>query len=390
MAAGGHVSGDDPNRIGVVHLLGGSSPGGIESFVLSLARELDRARFALSVLITDGDGPVAAELRTLGIDVVLLGRQPSSLRHWWQYGRAVRARRGAILHANLGGRALRRVAKLAGCGPMIVHAHAPPDELVPTSRATLDERRAVVQNLTDGAARVLACSDALAATLETPFPGQRPRVEVVRYGVDIAAYAGAGVARAAATLRAERKIPPSAPVVAFVGRLVPQKGIDHLAAVARTVLAERPRAHVLVAGDGPLRSHLAEIEKGPHAARCHLLGWRRDIPAIVTAADVLVVPSAWEPFGIVCIEAMAASRPVAAFAVDGIPESVIDGVTGLLAKSGDTGALAQCVLQLIDAPELRARLGRDGRARVEAHFQARFTARRLEEIYAGLSARVTT
>ena len=97
-------------------------------------------------------------------------------------------------------------------------------------------------------------------------------------------------------------------------------------------------------------------------------GWLQSIGAVMSATDIMAIPSRWEAFGIVNLEAMAASKPIVGFAVEGIPEVVEDGVTGLLAKPGDVHELASHLVALIDDPPLRALMGAAGRRRLEDRF----------------------
>ena len=103
----------------------------------------------------------------------------------------------------------------------------------------------------------------------------------------------------------------------------------------------------------------------------HFTGWldQGGVEALYARAAVVVCPSVWnEPFGLVGLEAMAHSRPVAAFAVGGVPEWLTDGETGFLAPRRDTAALGAAVERLLRDPELAARLGRGGRRSLETRF----------------------
>jgi glycosyltransferase involved in cell wall biosynthesis len=129
-----------------------------------------------------------------------------------------------------------------------------------------------------------------------------------------------------------------------------------------------------------LRSKLDSVHSA-FPKRFHLLGARRDIPAVMTAMDLLTVPSEWEPFGIVCIEAMSAGKAVIAYDVDGIPEVVQRERTGFLVSAHDSQAFAACVLRVVDDAALRHRLGEAGRVRARDRFDARTMVRALESIY---------
>ncbi|HEX3178491.1 MAG TPA: glycosyltransferase [Methylomirabilota bacterium] len=104
--------------------------------------------------------------------------------------------------------------------------------------------------------------------------------------------------------------------------------------------------------------------------------------ALYTHAAVFVCPSVYEPFGIINLEAMACETPVVASAVGGIVEVVEDGKTGLLVPPAQPEVLAQALTRVLDNPELGRRMGKAGRARVEARFSWASVAERTEEVYA--------
>jgi len=174
-----------------------------------------------------------------------------------------------------------------------------------------------------------------------------------------------------AAIRAELGIPPDAPVVGLVCRLIEQKGVSYgLEAFARAA-ADVPEARLVIAGDGPLRGRLqAQARTLGVADRVHFLGWRADSLRIFAALDIFLMPSLWEGFGLVLLEAMSQRLPVVASAVSAIPEVVADGTTGLLAPPRDVPRLAAALrLLLADAP-LRQHMGLLGEDRLEEYFSA--------------------
>src|SRR5207237_9553082 len=115
-------------------------------------------------------------------------------------------------------------------------------------------------------------------------------------------------------------------LVGNVGRLALQKGQRHLIAAMPLLLERVPRAHLVLAGRGDPEGYLRDLalEVGV-AERVHVLGPRKDVPALMHALDVFAMPSIWEGFGLVLLEAMAAGRPIVASQVATIPEIVMDG-----------------------------------------------------------------
>jgi glycosyltransferase involved in cell wall biosynthesis len=150
-------------------------------------------------------------------------------------------------------------------------------------------------------------------------------------------------------------------VVLAVGRLAPQKGFGTLLAAAAHWQDRDPCPAIALAGTGPLDGSLrAQADAG--GIRVRFLGQRTDVPALLAAADVVVVPSLWEGQPLIVQEALRAGRPLVASAVGGIP-----GLTGqdgaVLVPPGDEAALAGAVLSILDEPALAARLSAAARVR---------------------------
>ncbi len=199
--------------------------------------------------------------------------------------------------------------------------------------------------------------------------GVRPeRVVVILNGI-IPPAPSAALVETRARLSEERGIPANAPLLLAVGRLVEQKGFCHLLAALPAVLRDFPRVHLLVAGDGHLRGELeAQARSLDAPAKVHFLGIRDDVPDLLAAADVFVLPSLWEGLPIALLEAMGAGKPVVATRVEGVEDVVEDAVNGLLVPPGDSAALAEAITRLLVDADLRAALGRRARRRVEQDF----------------------
>jgi glycosyltransferase involved in cell wall biosynthesis len=209
---------------------------------------------------------------------------------------------------------------------------------------------------------------------------------VIPNAVDLGDYAGP-VDREA--VRAALGVPAGAPLLVMAGRISPWKGqhifVDALARVRET----HPSTHGAIVGlaeeaDGPGyagRVH-AQAEALGLAQHLHMAGFRRDMPQVLAAADVVVHCSVKpEPFGRVIIEGMAASRPVVASALGGAAEIIADGVDGLLTPAGDPAALAEALRRLLADPDQRERLGQAGRATVARRYQVDAHVRAVQAFY---------
>ena len=183
----------------------------------------------------------------------------------------------------------------------------------------------------------------------------------------------AGIDQACIDLRESAGVAPDAPVVGFVGRLCPGKGVETLLEAAALLRSRWPDFQLFILGDGPgvndyvtsLKLLAAQLGLGPNV---HFFGYVDHAAAACAAFDVQVVCSRAEPFGLVTVEAMAQGVPVAVTNSGGSPEIVRDGVEGFLVEPGDVGALARRLDCLLDSPGLRREMGRRGRERVRRHF----------------------
>ena len=165
--------------------------------------------------------------------------------------------------------------------------------------------------------------------------------------------------------RAALDTPADAPALLLLGRLHENKGID----VAIEALADLPHTYLWIAGDGPLRDALGELAASRGVEdRVRFLGWRTDVPALLTACDMLVCPSRHEPLGNVIIEAWAHGAPVVAAESAGPSWLIEDGKNGLLVPIDDAGALAKAVGGLMADHLRRQQLVAGGRAAYEARF----------------------
>jgi len=192
-----------------------------------------------------------------------------------------------------------------------------------------------------------------------------------------------------AEVRASLGLPPDAPVVACVSRLFHWKGHRELIRALALVRDRLPGVRLLLVGaedalaGGPgygdeLKALVQELGLRENVL---FLGRRADVARMMVASDVFSLQSFEEPFGLVFAEAMAMRRPVVALDNGGTPEVVENGKTGLLTPAGDIEALAGSLLRFLQDAPLRARMGEEGRRRVEALFAPQQLAQAIGEVY---------
>jgi glycosyltransferase involved in cell wall biosynthesis len=350
--------------------------GGAERALVARALGLDRRRWLPNVVSLSGVGALVEPLEAAGISVESLGldrRRPlravESLASTLRRSKP-RLVQSFLFHANL-------ATKLAGplSGRPWVVGGLRVAERQKGWHLTLDR---LTSRLSNGS--VCVSEGVRRFSLEVGKLGPE-RMVVIPNGVDPAA-----IDRALAVDRASLGILPDAFLMLYVGRLDPQKGLEFLLEAAAKVVEARPDWHLALAGDGPLHEHLqARSEAHPTLKdRVHWLGRRVDVPALLKAADLLVLPSLWEGMPNVVLEAMAARLAVVGTKVEGTEDLVIPGQTGWLVPPADPEVLAGALLEAMSDRERLRQFGEAARDRVEASFTPARVVEAYERLWAGI------
>jgi starch synthase (maltosyl-transferring) len=350
--------------------------GGAEKALVALATGLERRRWEPAVVCLGEDGPLVEPLRAAGVTVVCLNlRRNQVVRGVMRLARALRRARpllvqGFLFHANI---ATRLAAPWAG-RPWVVGG------------LRVAERQKRWHILGDRLTTRLATGSVCVSDGVLRFARDVGRVPADRLTVIPNAVDPAPLDRAEPLDRASIGVPSGAHLALFVGRIAPQKGLPVLLDAAARVARDRPDWHLALAGDGPDRPELAARAAAcpALAGRVHWLGRRADVPALLKAADLLVLPSLWEGMPNAVLEAMAARRAVVASAVEGTEDLVVPGRTGWLVPAGDAAALAAALLEAAADPGRLRRFGAEARARVEAGHSPRSVVAAYERLWAGL------
>ncbi|AGY60351.1 glycosyltransferase family 4 protein [Gloeobacter kilaueensis] len=258
-------------------------------------------------------------------------------------------------------------------------------EVPPSAQLRLSGERRILEQ----ADRVVATSPQEAEHMRS-YVSHKGLIDIIPCGVDVSHFSRVDRAQA----RQELGFDENEKVVLYVGRFDKRKGIETLVrAVAQ--MSEPVRlviggGYTSDRGDGQeferIRSIVDEVgiaDRTRFAGRID----QADLPAYYTAADVCVVPSHYEPFGLVAIEAMACGTPVVASAVGGLCYSVVDGQTGLLVPPHDADRFAAAIGRIIANPNLRSELSRASVQRIHSHFTWAGVSRRLGRLFEHLAAR---
>jgi glycogen(starch) synthase len=239
--------------------------------------------------------------------------------------------------------------------------------------------------LANRADALITCSASMRAEVTHLF--EVSSIEVIHNGIS-----PRGWRPSPATVRAARTrhSPSDAPVIVYFGRLEWEKGVHDLLAALPRVRRAFPGTRLVIAGQGRQAAALLEQSRKLRVRRSvdfagHLPD--RTLVALLAAADVVVLPSRYEPFGIVALEAAAAGAPLVASTAGGLAELVVDGVTGLSVTPGDVEGIAAAIRTVLTDPTSAARRARAAKSRLATEFNWQGIAKQTEAVYRSAEVR---
>ena len=328
--------------------------GGAEVWLMDVMHGLTRRGHAVTLVCRPGT-ILEKNARAEGLDVVPMAmRSDFDPAVIWRVARLMRARRIDVLSTNMD-----KELRFGGCAARVVGKIV----VVPSREVDYPLKDKLRYRFTYNwlADHVFANSVSTKRSLLMKAPWLSPdRVEVIYKGIDPAPYLSnpeEGLA-----VRRELGIEDGAPVVGFVGQIIERKGIPDLVWSIPRVVERLPGVRFLFVGEGQLTEFLLskarELGVMDHVVHA---GFRKDIPAVMKAIDLLVLPSVVEGFGYVLVEAMAAAKPVVATNVSSIPEIVQHGGTGILVDVHNPDQLSEAIVAVLAGRERGRDLGERGR-----------------------------
>ncbi len=345
-----HSSVRAPGRIHVLEVIGNAIVGGMETYVERLVSNLPPERFSVTALCPF-ESPFTERLRAHDIEVLVTPMPDDPPWSSVQMGCAM-VKAGAIdlLHAHLPNAHVLAgiVGRLTG-KPVLatLHGHR-------VGMLDLEVHRSAGTHLS------VVCRQSYFHALGLGVSAGQ--LSCNPNGVDTEAFQPRP--RPADGIRASLGIPHDAPVVAFLGRLSPEKGPEVFLRAALIAHARLPTAHFVFIGDGPLapalRDSIARFKLGD---RVHLAGLRRDIARVLNDVDILVSSSHSEAMPLAVLEAMASGLPVVATRVGGVPDMIHQGEPGWLVAPNDFEDIAARLQQIIGTPGELTRMGAAARKR---------------------------
>ncbi len=370
-------------KINICQVVNNLDSGGLEKVVISLLNNLDPARFNLSIICLDGEGALFSQIDTsrvrplilekAGVNLLVVSVSPRSLL---QIRRFIRENQIDIIHAhNWGPLTYTGFATLLQRErPRIVYTeHNQINRATPWQTAKFD---LYIQN----ADKVVVVSRDLKRFFEEKLHLQSD-VEVIYNGISGERY----------KLEEDPEFRRALPVEAddfICGTAVvlsEQKGLSYLIETAKIVCAQEPKIKFLLAGDGPLRAQLeAQAVDAGLGDSFTFLGYRSDIPLLVSCFDIYVLSSLWEGLPLCLIEALAIGKPVVATRVGGNPELVEEGVNGFIVPPRDPQALADRILTIYQDEGLRTSMRQTNVIKFKEQFSLETMIRQYSDLYRSL------
>ncbi|HEU5102196.1 MAG TPA: glycosyltransferase [Roseiflexaceae bacterium] len=360
----------------VFHFTDTTGFGGAEQAMLHLLAGTDRQRWHPVLLYhpSPGIAPLLERAHQINVELRPVPALPLGLvgaLRIPQFASALRARRPDVFHAHLTWPLACKyglVAASLACVPAVI-ATVQLFMNLPYDRSTRLQQRLIASRVD----AYVAVSCHVARQLRQTFHIPRHKVKVIHNAVPLTPYLH-GASTAGASLADDSNLPS----VLTVARLDEQKGLDYLLAAAALI----PDARFFVAGDGPERARLEAYARALGLDdRVAFLGYRSDIPDLLSNCDLFVLPSLFEGLPLSILEAMVAGKPVITSAIGGTDEVVIHEQTGLLVPPGEPIALARAIRAILDNPPLGARLAQAGQARVRQQFAAETMIQHVTQLY---------
>lgn len=351
--------------------------GGTEHQFVEIVTRLDREKYNVTVACLRRDGVFYEQICDSGLPVVEFPQRGSLLRtagSAWEWMRFLRREKIDLVHTfdfytNVFGAPLARLARV----PVVL-----------SSRRDLGDMWSRPKQIALGRAFrwsdcVIANSDAARRGLIEQGGMAPSQVRVVRNGVDLARYSSNGHR---ARKREELGYSSGDLVVGTVSNLRREKDHRTMLEAAAIILKRVPNARFFIAGTGELEGELkALVEETGLLPYVSFLGKRTDVPELLGAMDVMVLPSSSESLPNVVLEAMSCGRAVVASDTGGLGGLIDSGRTGQLVAPRSPQQLADAIARLLEQPALREQMGQAARQHAEAEFDIHVAVKRLEAIY---------
>jgi glycosyltransferase involved in cell wall biosynthesis len=363
-------------KLRILHVIPNFGNGGAERLVVDLLQATDKDRFEVAAvsLYSESGSQRENEIKAKGIKAFYLNKHLGlDLRIMPQLYRLFQDFRPDIVHTHRYAMRYTLLAAFFSKVPIQVHTvHS-------IAQKEVDWIGKLVHRIAfqSGAVLPVSISQAVANTVQAVY-GSNIHSPVI--------YNGISTSRFYSHRKHDNKKSETDIVLLHIGRFAPEK--NHLLLIESFALAVKdyPNMQLWLIGDGLLRPAMERLVNEKCLSSAILFfGALPDVKDYLADCDLFILSSDWEGFGIVVAEAMAAGKPTIATCVDGVPELVVDGVTGILVPPQNPQALAQGILHLAKNPDLRQRMGKAAEEQARERFDISRTAKEYESLYLKLS-----
>ena len=352
----------------VLFIVGTLSLGGAEYLVFEWCSALHKKKIPCAIVcLIRREGHYLSLVENMGIRVFEIPQEElSKICFSWKLGALIASFGASIVHSQCGWSLIQQAlaAKIGRAKAFLLTMHS---AYTPGSRTVRLKRKIANLIAAPFINKIIGVSDDVSIHA-AEWTGKDSRsIVTIRNGIDLSAFDTCRSKRH--SMREELGIADDVPLLVNVANLTAQKDHATLFKAFKIVLDRWPLTHLVIVGDGHLHKTLAQLSLDLKISKSlTFVGHRTDVPAILGAGDVFVLSSVREGFGLVLVEAGAASLPVVATRVGGIPEVVRHEETGLLVPPGDPRKLAECIELVLSEAEYGRQMGRAGRRFVTARF----------------------
>ena len=370
----------------VMHIALNLGYGGRSSVILKLVKNMDTDKYSSFICCLDQPGRSESEISDT--KVVAMGKN-DGMDYFlpFRLAKVIKRENVTIVHTHESasmfyGTLAAKMAKI----PVIVNTyHRGSDVDICSRRARIRNR--IMIPLVD---LIISVSKANGRVFADAHRIQSHRLKTIYNGVDFCSYENINV-ETALKKRKELGLGLDSKIIGTVGLMNgPEKGFEYLIRAFARVSQTEENATLILVGDGPLRSDLEQLSRDLNiSSRIRFPGFRIDTPELYQIFDIFVLPSIYESFGLVLVEAMSAGKPVVATNVGGIPEIVQDGKTGIIVPPREPDKLAEAILRLMRDEHLSLSMGKAGQRRAEGKFSLAVMIEKYQNLYSYLLTKKT-
>lgn len=353
--------------------------GGLERVIIDIVTNIDRSRFIPSfctLMVPDPD--MFRNIEQLGLPCTILDKgEGFNYSLVFRLARLLKSERIDLVNSHDIGATLYAApaALLAGIGRVL---HTDHSQILTRKRYADFYRRVLRWMVTHN----IAVSQDLADFLVSECRVRPAKVSMIPNGIDVQRFAEVGDVTG---LRNKLGIADHKQIIGTIGRLMEQKGTEHLVRAYALLARKNPDAVLVIVGDGELRGSLERLARDLGVDDGVVFtGIREDVPELLHLFDIFVLPSLWEGQPITIMEAMAAGKPVVATSVGGNAEILRQGDLGVLVPARDPGALSDAIERLLKDRAMARQLGERARSHAASDLTSAVMTRRHEQIFESL------